>query len=196
MKDRNDIYIEVGFETMLEFIYGTKSLRAGWTSLASFRRELLKVVRTLRRAIEKNVHGDLAHQQQILERFDRFDSNAPRLKSKDKLVQAALMLLIESQFELLGRMPHNWQPGRTSRVHHSKYQDLADYRTLSYVRTPEQQLKEIVDYAYKRTCDMSEDDSLFTRVIEQKRKHPKAPEKTLNWIRENEPRTYEKFNKA
>jgi hypothetical protein len=195
MDDRNDIYIEVGFENMLESIYGTKSLRAGWKWLKYFRKELLKVARTLRRAVEKNVHGDRAHRQRILERFDHFEEYAGKLKSKDKLVQAALHLLIETQFELLGRMPRNWKPGTTGRAHHSKYQDLADYRTFYYIRTPEQRLQEIIDYAY-RHCDMSEDENLFTRLIEQRHKHPHDPEKVLGWVRENEPETYGEFNTA
>jgi hypothetical protein len=195
MKDRNDIYVEVSFETMLEFIYGSKSLRAGRSSLASFRRELLKVVKTLRRAVEKNVHGDLRHRERILERYDRFQDYAVKFRSKDKLFQAAVEMLIETQFELLGRMPRNWRPGAIGRVHHSKYQDLADYRTLYYVRTPDQRLQEIIDFAYE-TSDMSEEESLFTRLIEQRRKHPKDPEKILEWVRENESQTHKRFNQV
>jgi hypothetical protein len=72
---------------------------------------------------------------------------------------------------------------------------LADYRTLYFIRTLEQRVQEIIDYAYKH-CDMSEEESLFTRLIEQKRKHPNDPEKVLDWIRESEPETYGKFNTA
>lgn len=192
--ETRDIDIDVSFEHLFTTIYGKRYLCAGKTSFSSFKKGVNKLIRTLKQAIDKNVQGDEAHLERILKHFEDFESYSKGLKSKDELFQRVLLLLFRTQFELIGRMPENWEPGRTKRAHNSKYLNLSDYRVLYYVRTPEQKVNEMINYAYKLP-NKSEGD-LFHRLIEIRQKHPKDHKKVLNWIKSNEPETYQKFNKS
>ena len=78
---------------MLESIYGTKSLGAGWKSLKYFKIELIKISKTLKRAVEKNAHGDTAHVKSITESLEAFEAYAKRIKSKDQLIGEIVGLL-------------------------------------------------------------------------------------------------------
>mgnify|MGYP005861854755 CR=1 FL=1 len=196
MKEVNEIYITLGFEHLFESIYGKRVLTAGWTSYSSFKKAVSKILTTLKRTIEKNVHGDVLHRKRILDRFESFESYSKNIKNKDEFVQQVFVLMAQVQFEIIGYMPENWEPGKTSRVHWSKTCELPDYRTLYYIRTPKQKVQEIIDYAHKNSNPSENERDLFSRIISIRRKRPRDHEEVLNLIKSNEPDIYFKFNES
>jgi hypothetical protein len=74
--------------------------------------------------------------------------------------------------------------------------ELGDYRSLFYARTDTQRVSEMIHHEHKKLRGDDYERSCFARLIKQRQKHPKDDHTVLQWIRENEPALFERFNKA
>lgn len=192
--NKQETYVELAYENLLAFIYGRSGrvVTAGWTTLPLLKKSITKVFRTLSRAAERNINGDEAHKENIRRRCDVAIQAVNRSKSKDEVSQIALAFSVELNFHLLGRMPKNWKKGKAD---WRASIDLAEFRTLCYVRTAKQRIDEIIDYAYNLP-EEHDGTSLFQRIIDFRNKHPHDDPAVLSWIKKNEPESYAKFNHA
>ncbi len=163
---------------------------AGWTSLATFKKSLKKIFRTLSLAAAQSVNGDDAHRDEIARHCLAAVEAITRSKTKDEVAQRALVYAIELGFHLLGRFPHN---SRRSGAVWQSNTHLSKFRTLNYVRTPKQRIDQILEYAFRLPGEY--EGSLFERLIRQRKAH-RDDLVVLDWIRENEPKVFTKFNKA
>jgi len=187
-----DTYIEYSYEILLECLYGRDGafVTAGWTSLANLKKSLKKVFRTISQAVMQSVNGDDAHRDELARHCGAAVEAITRSKTKDEVMQRALVYAIELGFHLLGRFPHN---SRRSGGDRQSNTHLSTFRTLFYSRTPKQKIEQILDHAFRLPGEY--EGSLFERLIRQRKAH-RDDLVVLEWIRKNEPKVYEKFNRA
>ena len=113
-------------------------------------------------------------------------------KSKDELNQRVLTACFKANFLLLGQLPNHTKKRRSN---WRGEVELNEYRTLFYLRSDTQRVSEMIHYEYTQ-LHPDKKDSCFSRLIEQRRKHPKNDHAVLQWIRQNEPKLFAQFNKA
>jgi len=190
-KKSETIYIDLGFENLMSFIYGSggHSCRAGHTSVNTWKKQLSQILRTLKTAIRKNVTGDERHKEHMMERCDNAIRAIRYAKFKDELVCDTLSIVFQLIFELIGHFPHNWQ---SRKVHHSRVTDLSIYRTFSYTRTAKQKAKQITDHAYTKT-EAECTPSFEVLISKLKKEFSDDPHKFLDWLRAEHKQFYDQF---
>lgn len=185
--------VETPYEKLFASIFGVANdVRAGSVPLPAFRKNLVRVLDILWKAAARNVHGDAAHQAAIVGRLMGARDAAKRARTKDEATQAALTGLIASNFLFLGRLPANSEKAKAGWKTKLK---LGEYRTLFYVRLPEQRFKEMQHYAHFVGW-ADHETSLFKRVMDIRDRHPENYMAALEEIREKEPALFSRFNRT
>jgi hypothetical protein len=189
--ERNIMAVDIGFEFLMSFVFGWRGHHGTAGNIPAFRwkKHLLKLFRTLKSAIHKNVTGDDRHMEYMMERCDTAIGAIRSAKFKDEISCKSLQFAFELLFELLGHYPQNWQ---SRRAHHSRVTDLASYRTLSYTRTATQKVRQITDAAYANRNDST---GPSFEVLIEKLKHDFSgnPHKFLAWLRSEHRMLYDRF---
>jgi len=155
-----------------------------------WKRELVQLFGTVRTAIEKNVTGDDRYREHIMDRCSTAVAAIRGAKTKEQIAIAATQFAFEIIFRLLGRLPNNWQ---TRNAHYSRVTDLSAHRTLSYTRTAQQKVTQILDYAH---TDAPKDAEPTWDLLVQKlnRDFLGNPHKFLSWVRAEHKSLYDRFN--
>jgi hypothetical protein len=191
VKKSETIYIDLGFEHLMSFIYGSggHSCHAGHTPIRYLKKQLLQIFRTLKTVIRKNVTGDDRHKEYMIERCDSAIGAIQHAKSKDELIGDTLSAAFQLIFELIGHFPHNWA---SRKAHHSRITDLSAYRTFNYARTARQKAKQITDYAYtKKEGECHPDFEVL--ISKLKKDFSDDPHKFLDWLRAEHRQLYDQF---
>lgn len=185
--------IQLSYERLFASIFGVANgVRAGSLALPPFRRHLVKVLDNLSKAARRNIHGDEAHREKIVDCLSNARAATKRARTKDGATQAALAGLIESSFLFLGRLPTNSKRGKAG---WKTKLNLDDYRTLYYVRTPEQRFKEMQHYAHFVGWS-DHDASLFKIVMDIRARHREDNLAAIEELREKAPALYRRFHRS
>ena len=191
--DDHSTMVEHSFEALLHHLFGKQrcGIRTGETSLPLLKQSLQRIFKNLAQASVRNINGDEAHRGKIIAVCRTAEEEIGGAKTKDAVTQHALTCAVGINFLLLGRCPDNFFKEKAG---FDSVTDLSAFRTLAYVRTPKQQLAEIIHYAGQPRVQY--EGSLFSRIMTIRQKHPKDDLRVLDWIRKNEPDLYARFNKA
>ena len=192
-KEPETIFADLGFENLMAFIYGWYGHNGSATHkpATQWKRELIQLFGTIRTAIEKNVTGDTQHKENMMEHCTRASESIRQARSKDDISCATAQFAFELIFNLLGRLPNNYQK---SKAYHARTTELSEYRTLSYTRTDRQKVKQITDYAYDNANHMENNDPTFDELINKlKKDFANNPHKFLTWLKAEYKPYYDKF---
>ena len=138
-----------------------------------------KLVTHLQRYIEANVpFSDNSHRREAEFAFGRLQ--AALRSQQDHLVVIGLIRIC---MVLMGGRPNHWH---LRRVNNQKHFVLDRYRSVSITQSPKQKARLILDkfaFASARNKEMTESFDLEV-------KPPFAPQKIIEWLRENYPEDY------
>jgi hypothetical protein len=128
------IYVDHHLETVTSQIYGQMghSCKTGHKELSDWKKDLVKLFRTIGQAVKKNVNGDDNHRDLVVRRCDTAINSIKSCQSIDAASMKAIGFSIEIIFQLLGHFPQNFLK---MRAYHGDVTDLSKYRIFTYVRT-------------------------------------------------------------
>ena len=135
--DKERMHVPLSVEYLFSDLFGKLNYHGyvGSVSVTTWRKDLLKTTRYIRKAIEINVHCDSGHKHRLLEACDRLLEHL----GKAKTIAAIHAVMFEYQtriiFLLLGNMPDHW---RIRSPYSSKFWQLDGHRTLQYQQSASQ----------------------------------------------------------
>jgi len=131
-----DEYIKLnsGLTTLMAQLYGQDDYHSfkDWTRLNSYKKQLLKLLRTLDTVISVNLDStDYIHEKRIKEQIERVSNEIKKSKNIDEINQNFIEAQTRIMFYILGQHPQNFMA--TKKITNSKFNwKLNEYRTLSY----------------------------------------------------------------
>jgi hypothetical protein len=180
---REEIYVSHDFEHILSYLFGKNRYHgfAGFCKGARWKTELIKVVRTIQRAVRINVDTDDFHRRDIVDCCERTILALKSAQTLDEINTTMIGFAVRTIFMLLGRFPDNWDKKSVS---NSKAWRLDEFRKLAYTRTLEQRARLILSltdkYPYSDRLPKYRD---LMRIRQTELKGD--PEKFLEWFRKN-----------
>jgi len=184
-----DIHVSYDFEYVLTYLFGKNRCHgfAGFTKIPRWKKELMKLVRTIERAVRINLDTDDFHRRDILAGCESTIMALKAAETLDDINTAMMGFTVRTIFMLLGHFPNNWD--RRS-VSNSKVWRLDRFRKVAYIRTPEQRANLILSltdrHGYSDRLPKWKD-LLRVRHIEFK----DDDEKFLEWFKENHRDVYD-----
>lgn len=183
-----EINIPISFEYLLSFLFGKQNYHGhcGFHSFSTWKKEQLKLIKTIRKAVKINVDSDIYHRNTILRSCDLAIQQIKNAKTKDAVNIAMIEYCVKIIFALLGNFPDNWDKRGTSNWQTWK---LDTYRKLIYTSTLDNKANLILSLAGsdKYGEKIPNDRDLFmTRILE----FAGDSEGFVNWFKHEYPRTY------
>jgi hypothetical protein len=188
---KKEIYVPIEFEHLLSILFGKSSYHGfvGTHTFVRWKKELIKIVRSIKRAIKINVDTDDFHRKDLL---DYCETTIEGLKSDRSLDEVNIRMIgfsIRTIFRLLGHIPDNWD--RRS-VANSKLWRLDQFRKVVYIRTPEQKVNLILSltdkYGYSHRMPKWTD--LISKRFDDFRGDP---EKFIEWFKKTYKDVYDEI---
>ncbi len=145
---RNNVYIPIEFEHFLSELFGQNSHHGfvGEHSLSVWRRELIKIVRTIRRAVKINIDTDAFHRDDMVRRCDLTIESIKKAGTSDEVNAAMIKFSVRLNFMLMGDLPDNWD--RKS-ISHESALTFNKHRKIAYVQNNEQRANLIMSLPSK-----------------------------------------------
>lgn len=137
--------VPLGFEFFLKLLYGSQYHGyVGEKSLPTWRKDMAKLIHTIRRTIRLNVISDRHHLITIDETCERAEAHIRSAKSIDDVSQETIQTLARLCFLLVGQMPNHYDSK-------SPYRDdnwiLNQERRVQFVQTNAQKVNLILALA-------------------------------------------------
>ena len=160
----------------------------GGVSKATWKKDLRKVTKYIKKSIELSANTDSHHKSELLDACDRLEKELKESSTINQINAATIEKLIRLVFLLLGNIPDHW---RRRSPWADRFWELDGHRTLSYTQSDEQKtyliINNLVDIR-KRYAITVEDYEDFHAVFYRRFKG-KASE-FLGWFKKSYPETY------
>lgn len=146
------INISLQFENMLSLLFGKDNHHGdiGNMGNAEWKRNLLKIVKAIEKSVSQNVNFTDEYQRaEVYTILQQLKSKVSASKSINQTNHDTILGFTKIIFNILGRVPYNWEKKNTSKKELWK---LNDFRTLGYTQNYTQKanliihLSEYVDY--------------------------------------------------
>lgn len=137
--------VPLGFEFFLKDLYGTQYHGyVGEKSLSTWRKDMAKLIHTIRRAIQLNVSSDRHHHVTMDTTCDHAEQHIRRAKSIDDVSQETIQTLARLCFLLMGQMPNHFD---TKAPYRDEHWVLHAERSIGFVQTDGQKVNVILSLA-------------------------------------------------
>jgi len=148
MESEDLITTDLSFEYMLSFLFGKKRFHgySGHFSPRKWRQQIVLIFEVLERAVRETIRGDERHRQQIEKRCRAAVADLGRARSTGQVSVAAVEHLTYIAFLVIGEWPDNWNKSPND-APRSKNWSLTHYRSLQYLRSYEQRVRQIISLA-------------------------------------------------
>ncbi len=145
---KNDVYIPIEFEHFLSELFGQTSHHGsvGIHSLSDWKKELIKIIRTIRRAIKINIDTDDFHRDDMVRRCDLAIENIKKSTTGDEVNSTMISFSVRLNFMLMGDLPNNWDKKSIS---HNSSLTLNSCRNIAYMKNNEQKANLIMSLPNK-----------------------------------------------
>lgn len=138
------IDISLGFENMLSFLFGKDNHHGDVGSMThpEWKKTLLKIINAIEKSVNQNVNFTDSYQKVELDRaINEVKVRIARSNSINQTSHDMILYLTKIIFNILGRVPENWDKKNTSRKELWK---LSDFRTLGYTQNYTQKANLII----------------------------------------------------
>lgn len=183
-----EINIPISFEYLLSFLFGKHNYHGhcGFRPLATWKKEQLKLIKTIRKAVKINIDSDIYHCNGIIKTCDFAIQQIKDAKTKDAVNTAMIEYCVKIIFALLGNFPDNWDKKGTSNWQTWK---LDSFRKLIYTSTVDNKANLILSLAEssKYGGKLPSDRDLFMKRIFE---FAGDSEKFVNWFKYKYPEIY------
>lgn len=181
-------YVEVNmaYEQFLKALFGASDYHGyvGEVSFGTWRKDLVKVIRNLRRAVELTVHADAQHLDALLSRCDSAQQEVEASANSQEAANAAIRNLAMIAFMLVGEFPDHYHEKRPS---HFSHWILCSERQIGYTQSLQQKASLIRRLARQGALGprLSGDDC-------DRKYHELAgnAREFLQWMKDRHPRAY------
>ncbi len=146
MVAKEHMYAPISIEYLLSSLFGKLNYHGyvGSVSIPTWRKDLIKTTKYIRKAIEINVQCDAIHKSSLLETCDRLQEQLAKSKTVTSLHAAAFEHQTKLIFLLLGNMPDHW---RSRAPYSDKHWELDGHRTMQYQQTSAQNAYLLINLA-------------------------------------------------
>jgi len=155
------IAFSLSFEHFLSRLFGKPRYHATTGiryTTAEWRQELLRIARSIRRAITINVRAtDRSHRTELLERCRSVERALEDSTSINDLNLVMIQHLSEISFLLMGASPNHWDAIHPPGPNGWK---LSALRNVVYSQTPEQRVQLVLDFALRH------DSKLYNQMLD------------------------------
>ncbi len=185
-KKSDPVYAPMSFEYLMSSLFGMQFYHGfvGYLRLTIWKKELIKILKAVKRAIDLNIDTDEFHRNELISRCDFGMRKLRESKYKDELDANMIESLIRIVFLLLGEMPENARRRSTS---NPKCWKLDRARKITYVQTLQQKTWLILHLARKK-CEKAPDyDELWEKLcVEYRGDHRRF----IKWYKDTYPDKY------
>jgi len=178
--------IELEYEHFLSSLFGSKSYH-GYTDQQRFvtwRKDLVRVIKNLRRSIESTVNTDPHHMSTLLQTCDRAIESVGSAHTASVASNRAIQFLASTAFMLVGHMPNYFFEDQPT---HRNYWILDGERQIGYTQSMSQKARVIRN---REKCGASGMDSRMRPLDAKYREFGCDPVRFVEWIKENHPNIY------
>jgi hypothetical protein len=182
-KPTDEIDIPLSFEYLMSHLFGKRRYHqfAGTKRAAEWRAHLVRIFKALGMASRLSVHGDDSHRRELERLCSQAIDRLGQERRTEQLTVAAVEYLTKIAFALVGEFPDHWHGKAAGQ---SRNWRLNDQRTLVYVRTTEQRVRQIFLLTRRDTYRKRLD--RFT-MHQQYDRLGKDPLRFLEWFRTEYP---------
>lgn len=142
--EKESISVPISFEHLLTVLFGKQTYHGfvGVHKVYDWKTHILKLFNAIRKSIIINITvTDEFHKNELLVISGRAVEQIRQCKTKDEVNILALEYLTRIIFELMGKMPNNWDKKIVNRM---EYWKLDEFRKLAYTQTERQKLNLIL----------------------------------------------------
>ena len=149
------LVLPLSFEYLMSALFGMNNYHGyvGTVSLTTWKKDMAKVTRYIRKSIEINCNCDEGYKKDLLARCDHLGQLISESRTVQQINIALIEKLINIVFNLLGTMPHHWDQKKPYR---DQFWNLSGHRTLVYLQNNDQKAHLIIyliDIVKKYTID-------------------------------------------
>ena len=189
MSKKEFIYVPISVEYLMSALFGKLNYHAyvGGVGRATWKKDLRKVAKYIKKSIELNPNTDAHHKSELLQTCDRLEKKVKEASTIDQINVATIEKLIRVVFLLLGNMPDHW---RRRSPYADRFWELDGHRTLGYTQTDEQKaylIINLVDIGKRYDIRVKGYEDLHD--VFYRRFKGKASE-FLGWFKKSYPETY------
>lgn len=144
MNPKDWISVPLSYEYMMSFLFGNWNYHGhvGTLLANSWKKDLVKINKYIKKAICLNVISDGIQQKMLNEECDRFSERLKEVKSIDGMNVAFVECYTRLIFQLLGNFPNHWE---RKAPWSDRFWDLSGHRTFQYSQTDEQKTYLIIN---------------------------------------------------
>ncbi len=142
--EKETISVPISFEYLLTVLFGKQTYHGfvGVHKVYNWKTHILKLFNAIRKSIIINITvTDEFHKNELLVISARAVEKIRQCKTKDEVNILAIEYLTRIIFELMGKMPNNWDKRIVNRL---EYWKLDEFRKLGYTQTERQKLNLIL----------------------------------------------------
>lgn len=189
MRQRERTNVPISVEYLFSALFGKVPYHGyvGTVSVTTWKKDLAKTGRWIKRAIELNARTDSFHRSELLETCDRMISNVEGAKSATEANMKVIESLVRVVFMLLGDMPDNWNQKSPYR---NSFWRLDAHRSRQFSQSPVQKVRLLIDLVDRRQrvkLDLGEYGSLREAYADRSGGNP---EQFLDWFKSEHPAAY------
>lgn len=138
------INVSLQFENMLSLLFGKDNHHGDVSNMSQrdWKKNILKIINAIERSISQNISFTDNFQKIELDRIiDQLKTKVSRSASIEQTNHDTILALTKIVFNILGRLPYNWDRKNTSR---REIWELNDFRTIGYTQNYAQKANLII----------------------------------------------------
>lgn len=186
------MHLSLQFENLLSILFGKENYHGevGEIKNSVWKKHLLKIIIAIEKSISQNVTFTDGYQKKELEiLISKLKSSISTSKTLNQTNQDVILFFTKIIFNILGRLPYNWDKKNTSR---KEYWKLDNFRTLGYTQNYSQKANLILhlsDYSEYNEGMPSKRELQQKLYLELKNNELEF----INWFKQNYPNSYLKI---
>jgi hypothetical protein len=181
--------VPISFEYLLTHLFGKQQYHGyvGAVRASRWKRDMLKVLKYLRRSILLTVSADNHHKKQLLKTCDETSKLLDEASTINGMNVALIEGLTKLSFRFVGNLPDHW---RRKSPYRDRFWELNGHRSITYVQTDEQRaglLIYLVDIRKLYKITLTEYEDLHEAFYRGFKGNPSG---FLDWFRNFFPKVY------
>lgn len=188
-KENVSVYVPMSFEYLMSSLFGQQFYHGyvGYLRLKRWKKDLIKILKTVRKTIEINIDTDEFHKNELCSKCDLGIRKLKESKYKDQLDVNMVESLTRIVFMLIGDMPENSRKKSTA---NPKCWKLDQARKITYVQTLHQRVWLIMHRARIRGEKNPDYDELWEKHFEYRG----DKRRFIEWYKEAYPDKYLRYS--
>ena len=184
------IKIPLSFEHTMSYLFGEKNYHGyvGWVKKTQWKKDLLKIIKYIKKAIEINIESDQYHENKLRNLLDVLEERIKKHKDINDINVEIIEIFTIFIFELIGHFPEHlhWE-----HPYRDNFWKLDGFRKINYLQTDLQKANLIIYIVdVMRKYKIKIPTKYYTLGEVYSFKFKKNPVMFLNWFKSEYPEFY------